>query len=77
MTNKQLVFNLFVGALLVALGAVLATQASTGIGLLGVGVAIIGLTLFTRYGQYLEPVIETLRGMRSPQGSAKLLNEAG
>lgn len=77
MTNKQLVFNLLVGALLVALGAVLATQASTGLGLIGVGVAIVGLTLFTRYGQYLEPLTEALRGMRSRQGGANMLNEAG
>jgi len=51
MTVKQFRFSLFVGSLLVILGAVLSTQASIGIALLGLGFAIALLAIFTRYAE--------------------------
>lgn len=48
MTHKQFTFSLFVGGLLVVLGAAIFTRADIGMGLLGLGLAIVVLALFTR-----------------------------
>ena len=48
MSNKHYHFSLAVGFCLLALGALLLSQVATGGGLLGVGVALIALTVFSR-----------------------------
>ena len=50
MTNKQLHFGLATGVLLLMLGGAVFSQASTGISLMGLGVAIISLSLWSRVG---------------------------
>lgn len=49
MTDKQFIFSVVVGGLLLVLGAAITTQATIGIGLLGLGLAILALTFFTRH----------------------------
>lgn len=50
MTNKQLHFGLATGVLLLMLGGAVISQASTGISLMGLGVAIISLSLWHGIG---------------------------
>ncbi len=49
MTNKQFYFSLIVGVLMIALGIVLTSQASSGISVMGIGLGISVLTLVSWY----------------------------